>query len=214
VGIVKVTDGDSFNQGSLVPDETGASGENKIVSKQVIDPAVAEETRSILSTVVTSGTGRRAQTGNPTWGKTGTTDDNGDAWFCGATEKITMCVWVGYPDSVQPMETEFAGAPVDGGTFPALIFAQIVNAYDTILDARKAGKEFEDDGSTSTVTPESSGVTPTTSEEVVPAPETEAEAVEPEPETDPVEPTPQEPAPPDTGGNGAPSAPAGGVAPG
>ena len=30
------------------------------------------------------------------WGKTGTTDDNGDAWFCGATPKITACIWVGY----------------------------------------------------------------------------------------------------------------------
>ncbi len=217
VGIVKVTDGEDSGQGELVPDETGASGENKLVAKQVIDPAVAEEARSILSTVVTSGTGRRAQTGNPTWGKTGTTDDNGDAWFCGATEEITMCVWVGYPDTVQPMETEFAGAPVDGGTFPALIFAQIVNAYDVILDARKAGEEFEDDGSTSsTVPPESSSVAPTTTtEDVAPAPETESVEPAPETDTEPAEPEPQETAPPaDTGDNGAPAAPAGGVAPG
>ena len=69
VGIVKVTDGEDSGQGELVPDETGATGENKLVAKQVIDPAVAEETRSILSTVVTSGTGRRAQTGEPDMGQ-------------------------------------------------------------------------------------------------------------------------------------------------
>ena len=79
----------------------------------------------MLSTVVTSGTGQRAQNGEPTWGKTGTTDDNGDAWFCGATPDITACIWVGYRDTVTPMETEYAGGPVDGGTFPALIFSQI-----------------------------------------------------------------------------------------
>ena len=83
--------------------------------------------------MVSSGTGENAQTGEPTWGKTGTTDDNGDAWFCGATEEITACVWVGHADTVEPMKTEFGGQPVDGGTFPALIFADVVNAYD---DAR------------------------------------------------------------------------------
>ena len=85
-----------------MPDQTGASGVNELVAKQVIDPAVAATAKDVLSTVVTSGTGRRAQTGEPTWGKTGTTDDNGDAWFCGATPKITACVWVGYPRHGHP----------------------------------------------------------------------------------------------------------------
>jgi penicillin-binding protein 1A len=216
VGIVKVTDGDSFNQGDPVPDETGASGENKLVAKQVIDPGVAEETRSILATVVSSGTGRRAQNGEPTWGKTGTTDDNGDAWFCGATPKFTMCVWVGFPDNVQPMETEFAGAPVDGGTFPALIFSQVANAYETIMDARKAGTDtFEGDTTSDpTATTSSSGtVAPTTTA----APTTEA-APTAEAETEPSAPPAQDTAPPAGGGGGgdtggAPTAPAGGVSP-
>ena len=94
-----------------MPDQTGASGKNEVVSKQVIDPAGARRRRTRSSTtVVTSGTGENAQTGDPTWGKTGTTDDNGDAWFCGATEEITVCVWVGHADTVTPMETEYAGA--------------------------------------------------------------------------------------------------------
>ena len=105
----------------------------------MIDPGVASEAKSILSTVVSSGTGRLAQTGDPTWGKTGTTDDNGDAWFCGATPKITACVWVGFPNSVTPMETEYGGSPVDGGTFPALIFSGVVDAYDSIIASRDAG---------------------------------------------------------------------------
>ncbi len=120
----------------LVEDNTGASGENEVVAKQVIDPAVAATAKDVLSTVVESGTGENAATGEPTWGKTGTTDDNGDAWFCGATEEITACVWVGHADTVTPMETEFAGAPVDGGTFPALIFADVVNAYQSLEAAR------------------------------------------------------------------------------
>ena len=107
----------------------------------MIDPAVAATAKDVLSTVVSSGTGENAATGEPTWGKTGTTDDNGDAWFCGATKEITACVWVGHADSVTPMETEFAGAPVDGGTYPALIFADVVNAYDEVQAAHDAAGE-------------------------------------------------------------------------
>jgi penicillin-binding protein 1A len=149
VGIIDVYDGgddcegDCYQQGDPVPDETGASGVNKTTAKPVIDPAVADEARSILSTVVSSGTGHLAETGDPTWGKTGTTDDNGDAWFCGATPKITACVWVGFPDTVTPMETEYGGAPVDGGTFPALIFSRVVDAYDSVMASRNAGDEVE-----------------------------------------------------------------------
>jgi penicillin-binding protein 1A len=221
VGIVKVTDGDGFNDGDPVPDETGANGENKLVAKQVIDPAVASETRSILATVVSSGTGKRAQNGEPTWGKTGTTDDNGDAWFCGATPKFTMCVWVGYPDKVVPMETEFAGGPVDGGTFPAEIFSRVATAYESIMAARKANTDtVEGDNAadpsipaptTTTTTPAVAPTTPapTTETPVAPAPATGTESA-------PAPTAPQNTAPPAGGGGtgGAPTAPAGGVSPG
>ena len=59
-------------------------------------------------------------------GKTGTTENYGDAWFVGWTREITVAVWVGYPDELRPMETEFAGEPVAGGTYPALIFKDFV----------------------------------------------------------------------------------------
>ena len=81
----------------------------------------------ILATVVSQGTGTNASTGATVeWGKTGTTENNGDAWFVGATEDVTIAVWVGHANSVKPMVTEFGGAPVDGGTIPALIFHDVV----------------------------------------------------------------------------------------
>ena len=52
-------------------------------------------------------------------GKTGTTESYGDAWFVAWTKEYTVAVWVGYPDEFKPMETEFQGEPVAGGTFPA-----------------------------------------------------------------------------------------------
>ena len=60
----------------------------------------------------------------------GTTENFGDAWFVGFTEQLTIAVWVGYPDETRPMKTEFAGEPVAGGTFPALIWRDFVTAGD------------------------------------------------------------------------------------
>jgi penicillin-binding protein 1A len=217
VGILDVYDGgdcseegrsDCYQQGEPVPDQTGASGVNKVVSKQVVDPGVAQTAKSVLETVVSSGTGERAATTEPTWGKTGTTDNNGDAWFCGATPDITACVWVGHADSVTPMETEYAGGPVDGGTYPALIFAQVVNAYEDLEDARKAGEDTETESSTdSTAVPTTEATTPSTEAPVAPAP-TEAAPDTAAPAT------PSAPA--DTGGStgGAPASGDGAVAPG
>ena len=108
VAIDKVVDQDD----ELVPDTLGGSGENEKVSDQVIDPSVAQTATDILHTVVTSGTGERAQVGDDyIWGKTGTTDNNADAWFVGANEDITVAVWVGYPDGATPMDDRVRRPP-------------------------------------------------------------------------------------------------------
>ena len=64
--------------------------------------------------------------------------ENGDAWFCGATEEVTACVWVGYADTVTPMTTLYNGGPVMGGTFPALIWASVISAWEEIKAERAA----------------------------------------------------------------------------
>ena len=85
---------------------------------------IADQTVGIMTTVISQGTGRRAALGPGQFaaGKTGTTENSGDAWFVGFTKRWTVAVWVGYPDKLKPMLTEFAGAPVEGGTYPALIW--------------------------------------------------------------------------------------------
>jgi penicillin-binding protein 1A len=78
---------------------------------------------SILEGVVRSGTGKRAALRNRTVaGKTGTTENYGDAWFVGYTPQLATAVWVGYPDRLKPMLSEYHGQAVAGGTFPAEIW--------------------------------------------------------------------------------------------
>ncbi len=45
-----------------------------------------------------------------------------------------MAVWVGYPDRLQPMLTEFNGDPVAGGTYPALIWKTFMKSALAELD--------------------------------------------------------------------------------
>ncbi|MFN8152352.1 MAG: transglycosylase domain-containing protein [Solirubrobacterales bacterium] len=197
VAIKSVTAEDDGDQ-KPVADNEGGSGENEKVEDQVLDPTVAQTTRDILRTVVTSGTGKRAQVGDDyVWGKTGTTDNNADAWFVGANEDITVAVWVGYPDGATPMETEFGGLPVDGGTIPALIWHDVVTSWDSIAAARAAGEDADDsssDGSDSgtvaPVTPAPTGtvtppVTPTEPAPTAPTAPPETPATPPAAPTDP-----------------------------
>jgi penicillin-binding protein 1A len=213
--------GDSPVAYTEVTDQDGdviRGGDNDSIHTQVIDAGVAEEAKSILETVVSTGTGTRADIGaEGQWGKTGTTENNGDAWFCGATEDVTACVWVGYADTTTPMLTEYAGAPVDGGTFPALIWAGVISAWEQIAADRAADREASEETKVEGEDEGESGGGETSEEEdyvlPVPVPEEES-APEPEaPETTPSQepapepqqqPPPQAPAPsaPESGGGG------------
>jgi penicillin-binding protein 1A len=96
---------------------------NRPVHKQVFDSEKAKLVNEILQKVVTSGTGRKAGLSDrPAAGKTGTTENYGDAWFVGYTPQLAVAVWVGYANELRPMLTEYEGEPVAGGTFPALIW--------------------------------------------------------------------------------------------
>jgi len=101
--------------------------ENAPIPTQVMEESHAELLTDILEDVVQSGTGKRAAiAGREVAGKTGTTDNYGDAWFVGYTPDLVVAVWVGYPNSLTPMLTEFGGEEVAGGTLPALIWKEFV----------------------------------------------------------------------------------------
>ncbi len=100
-------------------DESAGWGKPK--RKRVISDGVAYTVTKILEQNVLYGTGTGAQFGHIAAGKTGTTDNHADAWFCGYTPRLETTVWVGYPKGEIPMESVH-GISVSGGSFPAQIW--------------------------------------------------------------------------------------------
>ncbi|HEY0390219.1 MAG TPA: transglycosylase domain-containing protein [Solirubrobacterales bacterium] len=204
--------GDSPVAYTQVTDQDGHTikdGDNDSIHTQVIPEGVAEEAKSILETVVSGGTGTNAQIGvSGQWGKTGTTENNGDAWFCGGIEaEVTACVWVGYADTTTPMTTLYNGGPVMGGTFPALIWASVMSAWQDIKAERAAeAKEGDESKGGSDSSSGSTGAAPQPSgePEVEPEAPEASEPAEEAPEApeaaEPAVPQPAEPAAPSAGG--------------
>jgi penicillin-binding protein 1A len=70
---------------------------------------------SMMADVINRGTGARARAEGfklPAAGKTGTTDDYGDAWFVGYTPHLVAGVWFGYDERKTIMKRGFAGTVV------------------------------------------------------------------------------------------------------
>lgn len=87
---------------------------------QVLQPQTVEYMTDLLADVVVRGTGRRANATGVLGGKTGTSNNNRDAWFVGAVRDLVVGVWVGN-DDFSPMSSK-----ITGGTIPAEIFHDIV----------------------------------------------------------------------------------------
>ncbi|NLG33327.1 MAG: PBP1A family penicillin-binding protein [Syntrophomonadaceae bacterium] len=88
--------------------------------KRVMSEQTSWLMTDMLQTVVASGTGTNARLkGIMTAGKTGTTEENKDSWFCGFTPTYSAAVWMGY-DRNYPMNSVF------GGGFPAQIFRSLL----------------------------------------------------------------------------------------
>lgn len=108
-------------------------------------PEVSFIITSLMQSVVTSGTGRRASAlGRPVAGKTGTTNDMKDAWFVGFVPQLAAGVWVGFDQerslgssgsggqAAAPIWTEFMqkalwGIPVQDFPVPSGVTSATIN---------------------------------------------------------------------------------------
>jgi penicillin-binding protein 1A len=131
------------NQPRVITQIDDSSGKvafaNAPVRTRVLSAEQAALLTQLLQGVVTSGTGTAAALPNqPVAGKTGTTENYGDAWFVGYTPQLVTAVWVGYPKGLRPMLSEYHGRPVAGGTFPAQIWKSFMESALAAIDAQPA----------------------------------------------------------------------------
>jgi penicillin-binding protein 1A len=145
VGIQEIEEpnGSKWRAARLLDGDKAVNHERAV---RVLPQSVAETATSILQGVVRVGSGKRAALGPdiPVSGKTGTTEDYGDAWFVGWTPRYTTAVWIGYPDEVKSMKPPtFSwtdGEPVAGGTWPAYIWATYMKQAMAIYARRHPEK--------------------------------------------------------------------------
>ena len=100
-------------------------GPRKAPAGHVMHPSEAYLAASMLRAVVEhpNGTGRRAlRLGRPVAGKTGTTNDNTDAWFVGFSPEVATGVWVGID------EKQVLGRRETGGRAAAPIWVDFMEA--------------------------------------------------------------------------------------
>jgi len=95
-------------------DQPSGGGPGRIAPREAVSDVV-----DIMTDVIAYGTGRRARTGFPVAGKTGTTQNGRDAWFVGFSDRYVVGVWLGNDDN-SPMYK------VGGGTLPAEIWRDIM----------------------------------------------------------------------------------------
>ncbi|MCU1590409.1 MAG: glycosyl transferase, family 51 [Frankiales bacterium] len=101
----------------------------KQVNNRAFSADVAADATYAMQQVVKGGTGTRAQlNGRPTAGKTGTTSENRNAWFCGFTPQLAAAVWVGRGDGSPLKGVLGSSRGIYGGTVPAEIWKAFMDA--------------------------------------------------------------------------------------
>lgn len=95
-----------------------ADSENRIIKKKVV-----EKLTGMMQAVINSGTGKKAKINGFAAGKTGTSQDNRDAWFVGFNKNYITAVWLGN-DNNSPMKG------VSGSNLPAEIWKKVMIAAE------------------------------------------------------------------------------------
>ncbi len=105
-------------------------------SEQVMDPKAAYVTLHMMQGVCTPGPGvtggRAAVLKRPVGGKTGTSNDSRDVWFCGFTADYTCVTWVGYRD----FRSLGSGRDFTGGRLACPIWVEFMLAAEEGLPVR------------------------------------------------------------------------------
>lgn len=201
--------------------------EHQDAPEQVLDTNVTQALTEVLEGVIThsgaTGTAARLSVDQPLAGKTGTTTDTADLWFCGYTPQYTLAVWTGYSEGSIPIY--IGGREALGSDFTLPMARNTLNAIladvpraefptsdtpisykdDSVwkVDGEPLTAVSSDSDSEETDEEETASEQETTdggsSQTTTPTPSTPTTPTEPTEPTTPTEPT--EPTPPSGGGS-------------
>ena len=175
----------------------------KVDKSEALSEGAAADAIHAMRAVVENGSARAAQIGRPAAGKTGTAQDNTNAWFTGFVPQLSTSVWMGYEvrddngsgkRGIPPMRNLYGFGEITGGSLPARI-------WQAFMAAALEGVPVENfpppvfGGTAKNATPSSS---PTPSETPTPTPTTATPTTAPPTVVPTLEPT-------KTNGTGAPS---------
>ena len=109
-----------------------------------VQPDIAATATDLLRGPIEFGTAAsNGQIGRPAAGKTGTTDNYGNAWFVGYVPQLVASTWVGHPARTQTLyDGRCSGGQVTGGCLPTMIWAEFMRKAMDELDLPVA--EFPD----------------------------------------------------------------------
>jgi len=177
----------------------------KDVDTEALEPDIAADVTFAMQQVVEKGTATKAKLdGRPAAGKTGTTQNNADAWFVGFTPQLSTAVWMGFDKPKEKQLKNILGRDVTGGSFPAAIFKRYMDealAGQPVKGFPEPVYVGKDKGGASSRPAPTSSTTATPLETLVPTlvptvePTPSEIVVEPTPEPSPTNPPPGEPPP-------------------
>jgi penicillin-binding protein 1A len=102
-----------------------------------VDQVAFYQLKTMMQGVLARGTARAiADFSSSVAGKTGTSDDENDAWFVGFSNEVTVAVWIGYDNAGSKRRTLGGGATGGGVAVP--IFEPVMRAAWTDITPRTA----------------------------------------------------------------------------
>jgi penicillin-binding protein 1A len=118
------------------PAETAAvDGRDETTAERVIDPRLAFQMHSILQDVIREGTGRKALElkRSDLAGKTGTTNEVRDSWFCGYQKDLVTVAWMGF-DDFKPLGRGETGGQAGLGMWVDFMGQALADTPEAVLD--------------------------------------------------------------------------------
>lgn len=131
-----IANGGTKREAVCIQSITDASGNTIFTAdttgEKVLDTSLTEAATEVMEGVITNGTGRSAaiSNGQPAAGKTGTSENWRDKWFCGITPQMSVAIWIGGREEVQ-MPSYVACDDVFGDFMSTILEGQPIEQFPT-----------------------------------------------------------------------------------